>query len=406
MATATATATQAPFTWEGTDRTGKKVKGKVVSTSEAAVRSELRRQGVVPTRVRKQSMLFRKQGKVTAADIAIFSRQLATMMTAGIPLVQSFDIVGAGHENPAMQKLILAIKADVEGGTTLHEALAKHPLHFDDLFVSLVAAGEQAGALETLLDKIATYKEKTEAIKKKIKKALFYPTAVVVVAIVVTAILLIYVIPEFESLFQGFGADLPAFTRFVIDISKFVQSTGWLMLIALVGGIWGLIEAKKRNRGVQHFFDRAMLKLPILGGILNKSAIARYARTLSTTFAAGVPLVEALTSVSGACGNIVYESAVLKMRDEVATGQRLQRAMENTNLFPNMVNQMIAVGEESGSLDSMSSKVADFYEEEVDNAVDSMSSLLEPLIMAILGVLVGGLVIAMYLPIFKMGAVV
>ena len=403
---ATATATQAPFTWEGTDRTGKKVKGKVVSTSEAAVRSELRRQGVVPTRVRKQSMLFRKQGKVTAGDIAIFSRQLATMMTAGIPLVQSFDIVGAGHENPAMQKLILAIKGDVEGGTSLHEALAKHPLHFDDLFVSLVAAGEQAGALETLLDKIATYKEKTEAIKKKIKKALFYPTAVVVVAVVVTAILLIYVIPEFESLFQGFGADLPAFTRFVIDISKFVQSTGWLMLIALVGGIWGLIEAKKRNRGVQHFFDRAMLKLPILGGILNKSAIARYARTLSTTFAAGVPLVEALTSVSGACGNIVYESAVLKMRDEVATGQRLQRAMENTNLFPNMVNQMIAVGEESGSLDSMSAKVADFYEEEVDNAVDSMSSLLEPLIMAILGVLVGGLVIAMYLPIFKLGAVV
>ena len=406
MATATATATQAPFTWEGTDRTGKKVKGKVVSTSEAAVRADLRRQGVVPTRVRKQSMLFRKQGKVTAGDIAIFSRQLATMMTAGIPLVQSFDIVGAGHENPAMQKLILAIKGDVEGGTSLHEALAKHPLHFDDLFVSLVAAGEQAGALETLLDKIATYKEKTEAIKKKIKKALFYPTAVVVVAVVVTAILLIYVIPEFESLFQGFGADLPAFTRFVIDISKFVQSTGWLLVIAVVGGIWGLIEAKKRNRGVQHFFDRALLKLPILGGILNKSAIARYARTLSTTFAAGVPLVEALTSVSGACGNIVYESAVLKMRDEVATGQRLQRAMENTNLFPNMVNQMIAVGEESGSLDSMSAKVADFYEEEVDNAVDSMSSLLEPLIMAILGVLVGGMVIAMYLPIFKLGAVV
>jgi type IV pilus assembly protein PilC len=403
---ATATASQAPFTWEGKDRTGKKVKGKVVATSEAAVRTELRRQGVVATRVRKQSMLFRKQGKVTAADIAIFSRQLATMMTAGIPLVQSFDIVGAGHENPAMQKLIMAIKADVEGGSSLAEALAKHPLHFDDLFVSLVSAGEQAGALETLLDKIATYKEKTEAIKKKIKKALFYPAAVVVVAIVVTTILLIYVIPEFESLFQGFGADLPAFTRFVIDISKFVQSTGWLLLIGAVGGIWGIIEAKKRNRGVQHFFDRAMLKIPIIGPILNKSSIARYARTLSTTFAAGVPLVEALTSVAGATGNIVYETAVLRMRDEVATGQRLQRAMENTDLFPNMVNQMIAVGEESGSLDAMSAKVADFYEEEVDNAVDSMSSLLEPLIMAILGVLVGGLVIAMYLPIFKMGAVV
>jgi type IV pilus assembly protein PilC len=403
---AMATATQAPFTWEGTDRTGKKVKGKVVSTSEAAVRSELRRQGVVPTRVRKQSMLFRKQGKVTPGDIAIFSRQLATMMTAGIPLVQSFDIVGAGHENPAMQKLILAIKADVENGTALADALGKHPLHFDDLFVSLVAAGEQAGALETLLDKIATYKEKTEAIKKKIKKALFYPAAVVVVAIVVTVILMIYVIPEFESLFQGFGADLPAFTRFVIDISKFVQSTGWLLGLGFVGGIWGFLYAKKRNRGVQHFVDRLMLKLPIIGSILHKSAIARYARTLSTTFAAGVPLVEALDSVAGATGNIVYEGAVIRMRDEVATGQRLQRAMENTDLFPNMVNQMIAVGEESGSLDAMSAKVADFYEEEVDNAVDSMSSLLEPLIMAILGVLVGGMVIAMYLPIFKMGAVV
>jgi type IV pilus assembly protein PilC len=312
---ATATATQAPFTWEGTDRTGKKVKGKVVATSEAAVRTELRRQGVVPTRVRKQSMLFRKQGKVTPGDIAIFSRQLATMMSAGIPLVQSFDIVGAGHENPAMQKLILAIKSDVEGGTALADALAKHPLHFDDLFVSLVAAGEQAGALETLLDKIATYKEKTEAIKKKIQKALFYPAAVVVVAIVVTAILLIYVIPEFESLFQGFGADLPAFTRFVIDISKFVQSTGWILLLAGVGGVLGFLYAKKRNRAVQHFVDRAMLKIPVIGSILNKSAIARYARTLSTTFAAGVPLVEALASVAGATGNIVYETAVNKMRD-------------------------------------------------------------------------------------------
>jgi type IV pilus assembly protein PilC len=388
------------------DRTGKRVKGKVVAANESAVRAELRRQGVTPTRVRKQSTLFRKQGRVTAGDIAIFSRQLATMMTAGIPLVQSFDIVGAGHENPAMQKLILAIKSDVEGGTTLHEALAKHPLHFDDLFVSLVAAGEQAGALETLLDKIATYKEKTEAIKKKIKKALFYPAAVVVVAVVVTVILMIYVIPEFESLFKGFGADLPAFTRFVIDISKFVQSTGWLLLLGFVAAVVGFIQAKKRNRGVQHFVDRALLRIPIVGMILNKSAIARYARTLSTTFAAGVPLVEALDSVAGACGNIVYETAVRKMRDEVATGQRLQRAMENTDLFPNMVNQMIAVGEESGSLDSMSAKVADFYEEEVDNAVDSMSSLLEPLIMAILGVLVGGLVVAMYLPIFKMGAVV
>jgi type IV pilus assembly protein PilC len=403
---ASAAIKQAPFNWEGTDRAGKKVKGKTVANNEAAVRTELRRQGVVPTRVRKQSQLFRKRGKVTAGDIAIFARQLATMMTAGIPLVQSFDIVGAGHDNPAMQKLIFAIKAEVEGGTTLANALAKHPLHFDDLFVNLVSAGEQAGALETLLDEIATYKEKTEAIKKKIKKALFYPAAVVVVAIIVSAILLIFVIPEFESLFQGFGADLPAFTRFVIDISAFVRTQGWLIVIAAVLGVIGFIEAKKRYRGVQHFIDRVSLKVPVIGPILNKSAVARYARTLATTFAAGVPLVEALESVAGACGNVVYEQAVLRMRDEVATGQRLQRAMENTDLFPNMVNQMVAVGEESGSLDDMAAKVADFYEEEVDNAVDSMSSLLEPLIMAILGVLVGGLVIAMYLPIFKMGAVV
>jgi len=402
----TAAIKQSPFTWEGTDRAGKKVKGKIVAVSESAVRSELRRQGVVATRVRKQSQLFSAGGKVTAADIAIFSRQMATMMSAGIPLVQSFDIIGAGHENPAMQKLVLSIKADVEGGTALADALAKHPLHFDDLYVNLVSAGEQAGALETLLDKVATYKEKTEAIKKKVKKALFYPAAVVVVAFVVTAILLIYVIPEFEALFQGFGADLPAFTRFVIDISNFVQERGWILAVAIVGSIVGFLQAKKRYRSVQHFVDRAVLRIPIIGPILNKSAIARYARTLSTTFAAGVPLVEALESVAGATGNIVYETAVLKMRDEVATGQRLQRAMENTELFPNMVNQMIAVGEESGALDDMSAKVADFYEEEVDNAVDSMSSLLEPLIMAILGVLVGGLVIAMYLPIFQMGQVV
>jgi type IV pilus assembly protein PilC len=397
---------QVPFSWEGTDRAGKKVKGKVVANNEAAVRTELRRQGVVATRVRKQSKLFQNRGKVTPADIAIFARQLATMMTAGIPLVQSFDIVGAGHENPAMQKLILAIKADVEGGSSLAKALSRHPLHFDDLFVNLVTAGEQAGALETLLEKIATYKEKTEAIKKKVKKALFYPAAVVVVAFIVTAILLIYVIPEFESLFQGFGADLPAFTRMVIDISKFVRSEGWLIVIAIGGCFSAFVYFKKRSRAMRHFLDRAVLRIPIIGPILNKSAIARYARTLATTFAAGVPLVEALDSVAGATGNIVYEDAVLQMRDEVATGQRLQRAMENTELFPNMVNQMVAVGEESGSLDEMASKVADFYEEEVDNAVDSMSSLLEPLIMAVLGVLVGGLVIAMYLPIFKMGAVV
>jgi len=397
---------QSAFTWEGTDRVGKKIKGKTVAASEAAVRSELRRQGVVPTKVRKKSQLFVKTGKVTPQDIAVFSRQLATMLTAGIPLVQGFEIIGAGHDNPAMQKLILAVKTDVEGGTALAPALGKHPLHFDALYVSLVEAGEQAGALETLLEKIADYKEKTEAIKKKIKKALTYPAAVVAVSIVVTAILMIFVIPEFEALFQGFGADLPTFTRMVVDISFFVRNRGWLIVIVCVAAVFAFLHVKKRSRKFQHFIDRVALKMPIIGVILDKSSVARFSRTLATTFAAGVPLVEALESVSGACGNVVYETAVLKIRDEVATGQRLQRAMENTEIFPNMVIQMIAVGEESGSLDEMASKVADFYEEEVDNAVDSMSSLIEPLIMSILGVLVGGLVIAMYLPIFKMGQVV
>ena len=397
---------QSPYTWEGTDRSGNKVKGKTVAVSEAAVRSELRRQGVVPLRVRRKSQLFANTGKVTPQDIAVFSRQLSTMLTAGIPLVQGFEIIGAGSDNPAVRRLILAIKTDVEGGTELASALAKHPLYFDDLYVSLVSAGEQAGALESLLEKIADYKEKTEAIKKKIKKALFYPAAVVAVSIVVTGILMIFVIPEFEDLFAGFGADLPAFTRMVIDVSYFIRNRGWLIVAAIVGSVVFFLKAKRRYRGVQHFVDRVALKLPVIGVILDKSSVARFARTLATTFAAGVPLVEALESVAGACGNVVYEGAVLKMRDEVATGQRLQIAMENTELFPNMVNQMIAVGEESGSLDDMASKVADFYEEEVDNAVDSMSSLLEPLIMSILGVLVGGLVIAMYLPIFKMGQVV
>ena len=397
---------QIPFTWEGTDRRGNRIRGKSVAASEAAMRADLRRQGLVPVRVKKQTKLFSGGGKVTAADIAIFSRQLATMLTAGIPLVQAFEIIGAGHENQAMQNLVLAVKADVEGGTALAESLGKHPLHFDDLFVNLVEAGEQSGALETLLDKIATYKEKTEAIKKKIKKALFYPTAVLGVAVLVTVILLIFVIPEFENLFRGFGADLPGFTQAVINLSKFVQHQGWMLLITAAGGIYGFTWIKKRSRRLRHFIDRAALKMPIIGPILTKAAIARYARTLSTMFSAGVPLVEALESVAGATGNIVYETGILRMRDEVATGQRLQRAMENTALFPNMVVQMIAVGEESGSLDEMSGKVADFYEDDVDAAVDSMSSLLEPLIMLILGVLVGGLVIAMYLPIFKMGAVI
>jgi type IV pilus assembly protein PilC len=395
-----------PFTWEGKDKRGNRVKGKSLAPDEAVLRTELRRQGIAPSKIRKQSTAPGRGGKVKPEDIAMFSRQLATMLAAGIPLVQAFEIVGNGNDKPAMQKLVLDIKADVEGGTSLHEALGKHPLYFDDLFVNLVEAGEQAGALESLLDKVATYKEKTEALKKKVKKALFYPAAVLVVAVIVTVILLVFVIPQFEDLFKGFGADLPAFTQMVINLSKWIQSDGIYIAAVVAGIFWTFFYFKKRSRKMREFLDRIQLKFPIIGPILVKSAIARYARTLSTMFAAGVPLVEALESVAGATGNIVYEDAVMRMRDEVATGQRLQRAMETTGLFPNMVIQMIAVGEESGSLDSMSSKVATFYETEVDNAVDSMSSLLEPLIMAILGVLVGGLVIAMYLPIFKLGQVV
>ena len=393
-----------PFLWEGKDKRGNKVRGKSLASSEQNLRADLRKQGVAPTKVRKQPAA--RGGKVQPADIAVFSRQLATMLAAGIPLVQSFEIVGAGHEKPAMQKLILDIKSDVEGGTALHEALAKRPLYFDDLYVNLVEAGEQAGALESLLDKVATYKEKTEALKKKVKKALFYPTAVLAVAVIVTIILLIFVIPQFETLFKGFGADLPAFTQMVISLSRFVQKDGIFIAVVIGAGVYAFLHFKKRSRKMRETLDRLSLKFPIIGPILNKAAIARYARTLATMFAAGVPLVEALESVAGATGNIVYEDAVMGMRDEVATGHRLQRAMENTGLFPNMVIQMIAVGEEAGALDEMSGKVATFYEAEVDNAVDAMSSLLEPLIMAVLGVLVGGLVIAMYLPIFKLGAVV
>jgi type IV pilus assembly protein PilC len=394
-----------PFTWEGRDKRGARIKGKSLAPDEQTLRAELRRQGVAPSRIRKQRQ-GRKGGKVKPGDIAIFSRQLATMLAAGIPLVQAFEIVGNGNDKPAMQKLILDIKADVEGGSSLHESLGKQPLYFDDLYVNLVEAGEQAGALESLLDKVATYKEKTEALKKKVKKALFYPAAVLVVAVFVTIILLIFVIPQFESLYKGFGANLPAFTQFVINVSHTVQHQGIFIAAVLGGAGWAFMYFKKRSRKMREVLDRVSLKVPIIGPILNKSAIARYARTLSTMFAAGVPLVEALDSVAGATGNIVYENAVMKIRDEVSTGQRLQRSMENTGLFPNMVNQMIAVGEESGSLDEMSGKVATFYEAEVDNAVDAMSSLLEPLIMVVLGVLVGGLVIAMYLPIFKLASVV
>ena len=393
------------FAWEGRDKRGNRIKGKSLAPDESTLRVELRKQGIAPSRIRKQAQSM-KGGRVNAADISVFARQLATMLASGIPMVQAFEIVGSGSEKPALQKLILDIKGDIEGGSSLHEALGKHPLQFDDLFVNLVEAGEQAGALETLLDKIATYKEKSEAMKKKVKKALFYPAAVVAVAFLVTIILMIFVIPEFQKLFEGFGANLPAFTMLVINISELVQHQGIYLAMVAGAAVWTFLYFKKRSRKMREVLDRITLKLPIIGPIVNKAAIARYARTLSTMFAAGVPLVEALESVAGACGNIVYEDAVMRMKDEVATGQRLQRAMETTGIFPNMVVQMIAVGEESGSLDTMSGKVATFYEAEVDNAVDAMSSLLEPLIMVVLGVIVGGLVIAMYLPIFKMGQVI
>jgi type IV pilus assembly protein PilC len=397
---------QFPFLWEGKDKKGNRIKGRGLAKDELELKADLRRQGIAASRIRKERQWLRGEGKVNAEDIAIFSRQLATMLTAGIPMVQSFEIIGVGHDKPAMQKLVLSIKQDIETGNALNQALAKHPLYFDDLFVNLVEAGEHAGALETVLEKIATYKEKTEALKKKIKKALFYPAAVLAVAVIVTVILLLFVIPQFESLFKGFGADLPTFTAWVISLSRWMQDNGWVLLIIVGAAAFTFVYFYKRSRPMRQFIDKMSLQLPVIGPILKKAAIARFARTLATMFGAGVPLVEAMKSVSGATGNIVYQDAVLRMRDEISTGMRMQRAMENTGLFPNMVVQMIAVGEESGSLDEMASKVADFYESDVDAAVDGLSSLLEPLIMVILGTLVGGLVVAMYLPIFKLGAVI
>lgn len=396
------------FTWEGVDRHGKRVKGEMSGQNDALIKAQLRRQGVNPLKVKKKSkpLFGESSGKITTKDITVFSRQLATMMSSGVPLVQSFEIVGRGHENKAMQQLIMSIKADVEAGGSLNEALAKHPRQFSELYINLVVAGEHAGILEEILHKLATYMEKTEALKSKIKGAMFYPLAVVVVAFVITCILMIFVIPQFQDLFSGFGAELPALTQVVINMSKWFQAYWWLLIGMIVGAVFAIIQAMKRSLKFAHFVDRALLKFPVLGDILNKSAIARFARTLATMFAAGTPLVEAMTSVAGACGNIVYYEAVMKMRDEIATGTQMQAAMRDVNIFPNMVVQMVAIGEESGALDSMLSKVADWYEQEVDDAVESLTSLLEPLIMAILGVLIGGLVIAMYLPIFKMGQVV
>jgi type IV pilus assembly protein PilC len=397
------------FTWEGTDRAGKKVKGEMSGQSDALVKAMLRRQGVNPLKVKKKPKpLFggASKGKITPKDITIFSRQLATMMSSGVPLVQAFEIVGRGHENAGMQELILGIKADVEAGNSLTEALKKHPLQFNSLYCNLCEAGEQAGILEGILHKLATYMEKTEALKSKIKAALFYPTAVIVVSFIVVTILMIFVIPQFSELFSSFGADLPALTQFLVDLSNYFVAY-WYIIFGIVGGIvYGLLELKKRSKKFGELMDRYSLKMPVIGEILEKSAIARFARTLETMFAAGTPLVEAMTSVAGACGNVVFYNAVMKMKDEVSTGTQLQACMRDSGLFPNMVVQMVAIGEESGAIDTMLGKVADWYEQEVDDAVEALTSLLEPAIMAFLGVVIGGIVIGMYLPIFKMGAVV
>ncbi len=399
---------QIDYVWQGKDKTGNKTGGQISAKSEIIARTNLRKMGVRVLKIKKKPkpIFSPRVQKITPADIAIFARQLATMLDAGVPMVQSFDIIGKGHENASMAEMILSIKADIEGGDTLAEGLRRKYLYFDDLFCSLVEAGEQAGVLETLLDKIATYKEKSESIKKKVKKALTYPVAVLVVAFIVTAVLLIFVVPVFEDLFQSFGADLPAFTKFVISLSEWAQAWWWAVLgvLFILFRIYAFFQ--KRSQKFRHFIDKTLLKIPVVGMILNKSALARFARTLATMSAAGVPLVEALESVAGACGNIVYHEAVMKIRDDVSTGQRLQFAMEQVDLFPHMVIQMIAIGEESGAIDKMLDKVADFYEEEVDNLVDNLSSLMEPIIMVILGVLVGGLIVAMYLPIFKLGAAV
>jgi len=405
---AEAAAKASMFAWEGVDRHGKRVKGEMSGKNDALIKAQLRRQGVNPLKVKKKAkpMFGSGGGSISTKDITVFSRQMATMMSSGVPLVQSFEIVGRGHENKAMQELIMTIKSDVEAGGSLNEALGKHPKYFDELFVNLVTAGEQAGILEDILHKLATYMEKTEALKSKIKGAMFYPLAVVVVAFVITCILMIFVIPQFQDLFSGFGADLPPLTQVVINMSKWFQEYWYLLVAGIVGFVYFIVMLMKRSIKFAHFVDRLLLKIPVLGDILNKSAIARFARTLATMFAAGTPLVEAMTSVAGACGNIVYYEAVMKMRDDVATGTQVQAAMRDTGVFPNMVIQMVAIGEESGALDSMLSKVADWYEQEVDDAVESLTSLLEPIIMSVLGVLIGGLVIAMYLPIFKMGQVV
>lgn len=393
------------YSWEGTDKKGKRVKGEMKATGEAFVNATLRRQGITVAKVRKSRGL-KSGGRVTDKDVTLFTRQLATMMKSGVPLLQAFDIVGKGHSNPAVAKLLGDIKADVETGSSLSQAFRKYPLYFDNLFCNLVGAGEAAGILDSLLDRLATYKEKILAIKGKIKSALFYPIAIIVVAFVITAIIMIFVIPAFKELFSNFGADLPAPTLVIMAISDFFVSYWWAIFGSIGGGLWFFFYTWKRSEKMQATMDRLFLKMPIFGEIIRKATIARFSRTLATMFAAGVPLVEALDSVAGASGNKVYYDATKQVQGEISTGTSLTVAMQNTEVFPNMVLQMVAIGEESGALDSMLSKVADFYEGEVDDAVEAMSSLMEPIIMVVLGTLIGGMVVAMYLPIFKMGQVV
>jgi type IV pilus assembly protein PilC len=396
------------FVWSGKDKRGQVMKGEQLAKNANLLKAELRRQGITPSAVKpKAKPLFGKAGAtISAKDIAIFSRQIATMMKSGVPLVQSFEIIAGGQQNPRMKEMLEDIKTNIESGSTLHEALAKHPAQFDELYQNLVRAGEGAGVLDTVLDTVASYKENTEALKSKIKKALLYPMIVIAVALLVSAVLLIFVVPQFQQVFKNFGADLPAFTQMLVNASEFMVAYWWLVLGILVGGIVALIQARKRSFAVARFLDRLLLKLPVVGQILHNSAIARFARTLATTFKAGVPLVEAMETVAGATGNIVYTEAVNRIRQDVSVGYQLNIAMRQVNLFPHMVVQMTAIGEESGALDTMLFKIAEFYEREVNDAVDSLSSMLEPFVMVIIGVLVGSMVIGMYLPIFKMAATV
>ncbi|PPI81921.1 type II secretion system F family protein [Marinobacter flavimaris] len=395
------------YVWEGKDRKGNKSKGELTGSNLALVKAQLRKQGIIPDKVKKKPKpLFGGSKKITPFDIAMLTRQLATMMKAGVPLVQSFDIVADGLENKGLQELVMSIRNDISSGTSFAGALRKHPKYFDDLYCNLVDSGEKAGALEAMLDRIATYLEKTELLKKKVKKAMTYPIAVIVVAIIVTAILLVKVVPQFESLFQGFGAELPVFTQFVVELSEWLQSWWFVVLLGIVGTIFLFKEAKRRSQKFSDLVDKYVLKLPVVGEILDKSAVAKFGRVLSTTFAAGVPLVDALDSVAGATGNAVYRDAIDRIKNDVSSGTQLQASMRQQDIFPVMAVQLTAIGEESGNLDEMLAKVAEHYEAVVDDMVDNLTALMEPMIMAVLGVLVGGLIIAMYLPIFQMGQVV